>query len=87
MEQAVEQGGGQGAVVVEDLRPLLEGAVGGNDGGAALVALTDHLEQGVGAELVDRQIAQLVDHEQRGLEQPRQLPLDARRWPGRRPGY
>jgi hypothetical protein len=27
MEQAVEQGGGQRAVVVEDLRPLFEGAI------------------------------------------------------------
>jgi hypothetical protein len=34
LEQAVEQGRGQGAVIVEDFRPLLEGAVGGNDGGS-----------------------------------------------------
>jgi hypothetical protein len=27
MQQAVEQGRGQGAIVVEDFRPLLEGAV------------------------------------------------------------
>ena len=27
MQQAVEDGGGDGAVVVEDLRPLLEGAI------------------------------------------------------------
>ena len=27
MQEAVEQGGGQGAVVVEDLGPLLEGAI------------------------------------------------------------
>jgi hypothetical protein len=60
VEQAVEQGRGQGAVIVADFRPLLE-AVRGNHGGAALVALTDHLEQAVGSELVDREIPQFVD--------------------------
>jgi hypothetical protein len=51
VHEAVEDGGGRGAVVIEDLRPLLEGAMGGNDGGAVLVALTDDLEQGIGAQL------------------------------------
>ena len=53
MEDAVEDGGGQGAVVVEDLRPVLVDAVGGDHHRSALVALADDLEQEVGAELVD----------------------------------
>ena len=53
MEQAVEQRGSQGAVVVEDLGPVLVGAIGGDDGGAALVAPAEDLEERIGAELVD----------------------------------
>ena len=41
VEKAVEDGGGDGAVAVEDCRPLLESFVGGEHDGAALVALED----------------------------------------------
>ncbi len=61
VEEAVEDGGGDGAVVVEDGGPLLEGLVGGEDDGAAFVALADDLEEEVGAVLVDGQIANLVE--------------------------
>ena len=37
VEQAIEESGGD-HVVAEDLAPLLEGAVGGEDHGAALVS-------------------------------------------------
>jgi len=38
VQEAVEQSRGQGGIVVEDLRPVLVGAVGGDDGAALLVA-------------------------------------------------
>ncbi len=49
VHEAVEDAGGRGAVVIEDLRPLLECAMGGNDGGAVLVALPDDLGPRLGA--------------------------------------
>ena len=66
VQQPVEDGGSKGGVVVEDLRPVLEGPVGSNYQSALLIAQTDHLEQQVGAGLVDGQKAQLVQDEQRG---------------------
>ena len=63
MEQPIEQCRGEGAVVVEDLGPVLVGAIGGDDDGAALVALADDLEEQVGAVFVDGQIAQFVDEQ------------------------
>ena len=68
VQEAVEECGGQRAVVIEDLRPLFEHAIGGDDDGAALIALADDLEQQVCAGLVDRQIAQFVQDEERRLE-------------------
>ena len=53
MEESVKDGGGDGAVVVEDGGPLFEGFVGGEDDGTAFVALADDLEEEVGPMLVD----------------------------------
>src|SRR6202158_6201753 len=63
VQDAVEDGRGQRAVILEDLRPVFIGAVGGDHHRCALVALTDDLEQQVGAVLVDRKVAELVDDE------------------------
>lgn len=63
MEQAVEYRRGKGAVVVEDLGPLLERLVGRQDNGASLVALADHLEEQVGPVVVDGQVSEFVDDE------------------------
>ena len=41
VEQAVEDGGGQGRIVVEDLGPVLEHAIGGDCDGAAFVSLVE----------------------------------------------
>ena len=60
VEKAVEDGGGNGAVAIEDGGPLLEGFVGGEHDGAALVALADDLEEEVGAALIDGKITDLV---------------------------
>ena len=43
------------------LLKMLIDAIGGDQSGAAFVAVTDDLEQAVGAELVDGQVAQFVD--------------------------
>ncbi len=56
MEQAVEKRRGDD-VVAEDLAPLLEAPVGGEDHGAAFVLCVDELEEQVGAALGQRQIA------------------------------
>src|SRR5690349_13907799 len=68
MQDAIEDRGGQGAVIVEDLRPVLVGAVGGDHHRSSFVALADDLEQQVGAMLVDGKISELVDDQQVGLE-------------------
>ncbi len=60
MKETIEDGGSEGAVVVEDLRPFLERLVGGEDDGAVLVALGDDLKEQVSAFAVDGQIAELV---------------------------
>ena len=63
MEEAVEDGGGDGGVTVEDGGPLLEGFVCGEDDGTAFVAGTNDLEQKVGSALVDGQVADFVEDE------------------------
>jgi hypothetical protein len=65
MKKTVEDGGGNGAVAVKDSRPLLEGFVGGQHDGAALVALTDDLGKEISATLVDGEVADLVKQEER----------------------
>ena len=57
VEQPVEDGRGQGGVMVEDLGPVLVDAIGCDRDGVAFVALADDLEQQVGAGLVDIWIA------------------------------
>ncbi len=60
VKKAVEDGGGNGAVAVEDGGPLLEGSLVVSTDGAALVALADDLEEEVGAALIDGEVADLV---------------------------
>jgi hypothetical protein len=57
VQDAIEDGGGEGGVVIEDGGPVLEDLVGGQDDGSALIALADDLEEQVGAAFVDGQIA------------------------------
>ena len=68
VEEAVEDGGSEGVVVVEDAGPLFEWLVGGEQYGTALVASADDLEEEVGALLVDGQIAEFVEDEEAGAE-------------------
>ena len=53
MEQPVEERRSQCTVVIEDLRPVLIGAVGGDDQGTALIPSADDLEEQIGAMLID----------------------------------
>ena len=57
VKEAVEECGGEGAIVVEDFSPVFEHAVGGDDEGALFVAGADDLEQQIGAGFVNGQIA------------------------------
>jgi cation transport regulator ChaC len=67
MQQPIQDRGGQGAVMVEDRGPLLEGAVGGNDQCPLFIVEADHLEEQIGTRLVNREIAELVKDEQGGF--------------------
>jgi hypothetical protein len=60
MQEPVEDCGSEDAVVVEDLRPVFERAVGGDDDGAPLIALGDDLKEEIGPVFVDGQISQFV---------------------------
>src|SRR6266567_4251284 len=64
MKKAIEDGGGNGAIAVEDSGPLFEGFVGGNDDGTAFVSLADDLEKQVGSALIYGQVADLVQNKQ-----------------------
>jgi len=61
MQQAVQNGAGQGAVVVKDLGPVFIGLVGREHDGTAFLALADDLEEQVGPGFVDGQIADFID--------------------------
>ena len=65
VEEAVENGGGDGGVAVEDGGPLLEGLVGGEHDGTAFVACADDLEQEVCPALIDGQVADLIEDQKR----------------------
>jgi hypothetical protein len=77
VQEAVDQGGGHD-VVAEDLAPLLEALVGGEDGGGVLVAAGHELEEEHGAVAGDGQVADLVDNEDgrvgQGLETLAEVP-------------
>ena len=57
VHQSIDHGGRQGIIDVEDLAPLAEDAIGGEDDGPALVAGRDNLEHQVGSSFVDREVA------------------------------
>ena len=57
MDEAIDGGGGEGIVVVEDVSPISESAVGGYDDGTTFIPVRDDLEQQLSALLVDGEIA------------------------------
>ena len=64
VQDAVEDGRGRGAVIVEDRRPVLVDLVGGQHDGPAFVAPADDLEEQVGPAPVDGQVAEFIDYQQ-----------------------
>ena len=68
MQEPVQHGAGQGAVVVKDFGPVLVGLVGGQQDGALLVTLADDLEEQIRAGFVDGQLAQFVHGQNGGFE-------------------
>ena len=72
VEQAVDQRPSH-EIVAEDIAPLVEGLLRGQDGRCGLVAADYQLEEEHGVVTGDGQVADLVDDEQRrvreGLEQ------------------
>jgi len=64
MKKAIEDGGGNGAIAVEDSGPLFEGFVGGDDDGTAFVSLADDLEKQIGSALIYGQVPHLVQNKQ-----------------------
>lgn len=63
MDEPIEDGRSD-RIIIEDLAPILERAVGGEDHGALFVPVGHDLEEKVGAILVERQEAQLIDDEE-----------------------
>ena len=63
MSEAVQQGAGQ-SLRAEDLGPLIEGQVGGDQDRPPLVSLAEDLEEELRAGLGERYEAKLVDDEQ-----------------------
>lgn len=63
VQEAVQDGGSEGGVVVEYLGPGFVGLVGGKDDGTSFVALADDLEEEISPSLVDGQIPQFINHE------------------------
>ena len=67
MAHAVEDGGGERLVAVEDVDPVLVSEVAGDHHAAGLVAGADELEEEVGAARVGGEVPELVhDEEVRG---------------------
>ena len=61
--EPIEHGGGH-LGVAEDLRPIGESEVRGDDDGGIFVELADQVEQQLRAGLAERQIAEFVDHDE-----------------------
>ncbi len=63
MGDAIEHGDRQ-PLGLEDLRPILEGQVGGDDHASALVAFAEGLKEKISAVLGDRQVPELIDEDE-----------------------
>lgn len=68
VEEPVKDGGGKGAVVVEDAGPFFIYPVGGDESGGLFIAEAEGLEEDVGALFINREIAQLIDEQEVGLK-------------------
>jgi hypothetical protein len=75
MHEPVDEGGGDHRVA-EDLTPLLEAAVGGDDDRAALIAAGDEREEVVGGLAFEGEVADLVDDQEVVALQAAELGLE-----------
>ena len=75
VQESVENGGGED-IVAEDLAPLGDELIGGDEHAALLVTPSDELEEEVGAALLEGQISELVEDEQLGLRVEVELVLE-----------
>src|SRR3990172_4515023 len=60
VSEAVEHGGGH-LGITEDLGPIGEGEIGGDQQGCVLVELADQMEQQLTAGLAERQVSKFID--------------------------
>jgi len=65
VQQSVKQSRSQCAVVVKDLRPILEGTICSNDQRSLFITMTDDLEEQIRAGFIDGQVAKLIQYHQR----------------------
>ncbi len=63
MHETVGDGAGRGGVV-EEVSPILEGQIGGDDGCRALIAAIEELVEQIGAARVEAEVAELVDEDE-----------------------
>src|SRR5207247_7336592 len=75
VDKPVDEGGGDHRVA-EDLAPLLEAAVRGDDDRAAFVAAGDEREEQVGGLALQGEVADLVDDQQVVTLEPAELLLE-----------
>ena len=75
MSEPVEQGGGE-LFVSEDLHPLGECEVGGDDGGSAFVAIGQQIEEQLPAGAVKRHESELVHDQESGALDPAMKPAE-----------
>ena len=64
MDDAVDEGDGAGGAR-EDLRPVAEGEIGGEDQGFALVSHRDDAEEQVGVSVIVAEVSDLIDAQKR----------------------
>ena len=79
--QPVEQRAGE-AFVAEDLGPILEGLVGGDDKAPAFVGAADDFEEEFSAGLREGVIAELIEHKQVAFVEPGHQALEQAFFPG-----
>ena len=70
VQEPIESSAGEDGVAGEDIGPVAEGLVGGDDDGViALVAVAEDLEEEAGLCRVETEVADLIDDEEFGLGQ------------------
>ena len=77
MEDTVQDGGGEGGIIIEDSGPLFERFIGGNANGTVFVAFADDLEKQIGAGFINGHITEFVKHKELWFEESFEFGFDA----------